>query len=112
MSTDTISKSAIKMTVIFRLEAGCLGPEGKSHIIAFCNFAQKRANKIAPAYIDLKITPRISKDMPEIQYTLNNKGLSTPRVEKYLSLFKDDTDTFEETLNENLILLIEEYFER
>jgi len=112
MSTDTNSPSGIKMTVIFRLEAGCLGPEGKSHIIAFCNFAHKQAKKISPTYIDLKISPRISNDLPEIQYKLNNKALSRQRVEKYLSLFNDNIDRFEEKLNEDLILLIDEYFKR
>ncbi|MFT6898769.1 MAG: hypothetical protein ACJA13_003196, partial [Paraglaciecola sp.] len=30
-----------KLTVTFRVEPGCLGPDGISHIEAFCKFAKR-----------------------------------------------------------------------
>ena len=35
-----------KLTAIFNLEAGCLGPEGKEHIAQFCVMAQNELTNI------------------------------------------------------------------
>lgn len=97
------------LTVIFRVEAGCLGPEGESHIVEFCSFAHNSFTSNQPHYINWQILPRHDKHQAELQYTLSNKTLSHNKASRYLHLFNENIDAFEESLNEKLILLIDEY---
>ncbi|NOY66310.1 MAG: hypothetical protein GXP13_02725 [Gammaproteobacteria bacterium] len=110
MTTATNKDQDKKLTVIFRVESGCLGPEGKSHIVGFCNFAHNKFLDNNVSYLQWQISPRLDKTLPEIQYKLGNKTLSHEKAARYLSVFKENIDTFEEHLNEKLMLLIDEYF--
>ena len=100
-----------KLTVIFRIESGCLGPEGKSHIVEFCNFAQNVIKLDKSNFLHWKIVPRIDKTLPEIEYKLRDKILPHDKAARYLTLFKENIDTFEDRLNEKLMNLIDDYFQ-
>ena len=98
-----------RLTVIFRIEAGCLGPNGNDHIEGFCNYAQIEVANIDAGYIHWEIVPRLNKSAAEIQYKINNKNLTRKQVETYLEKFSTNIDEFEENFNGKLIRLIEEY---
>ena len=101
-----------KLTVVFRVEPGCLGPDGENHIEAFCSFAQKEFIQIESDYVCWEIIPRHDKLLPEMQYLINNKKLTQDKAAKYLELFNKDIDELEENLHETLVRLIEQYFEQ
>lgn len=98
-----------KLTVIFRVETGCLGPEGISHIDDFCNFAQKDIETVDADFVHWELIPRHDKTLPEMQYKINNKGLDHDKASKYLQLFNKDLDEFESHLHEKLAELIDQY---
>ncbi|MGB0494745.1 MAG: hypothetical protein ACPGJI_00205 [Kangiellaceae bacterium] len=98
-----------KLVVQFRLEPGCLGPDGDEHIEDFCNFAQKEFQNFNTHFAQWEITPRFDKSLPEIQYRINGKRLEHRQVSKYLQLFQSDIDIFEDNLDNKLTLLIDQY---
>jgi len=98
-----------KLTVIFRVEPGCLGPTGGEHIDAFCQFAHPKIATIDADYVSWEVIPRHDKSLDEIQYKLNNKSLSNKQARIYLEKMSKDLDDFEEHLHEQLVELIEEY---
>ncbi len=101
-----------KLTVIFRVESGCLGPEGKDHIAEFCDFAQKEVELIDSDFVHWDIVPRNDKRKPEMQYKINNKSITHDMAERYLQLFKKSLDEFEGHLNEKLSTLIDQFLGR
>lgn len=101
-----------KLTIVYRIEPGCLGPNGKDHIIEFCSFAQKEVESIDSDFILWVIEPRYDKAMPETQYKINNKRLTHGKASKYLNIFKKNIDEFEEHLNEKVVHLIDQYLGR
>ena len=75
-----------KLTVTYRVEAGCLGPEGLNYIANFCKFAQSELQTLDSDYIVWNIIHRSDKALPEVQYGLVGKIIDTQKAEKYLSL--------------------------
>ncbi|MFT5420797.1 MAG: hypothetical protein ACI9D5_001548 [Candidatus Endobugula sp.] len=57
-----------KFTVTYRIEIGCLWPEGASYIDAFCLFAEKRVAGLDADFIHWYIVPRNDKKLVEMQY--------------------------------------------
>lgn len=98
-----------KLLVIFRVESGCLGPQGAEHVADFCLAAQKVVDNIDADFVQWEITPRHDKDLPEMEYKLVNKKLTHDKAAKYLSLFNKDLDEFEGHLHDKLALFIDEY---
>lgn len=98
-----------KLTVIFRIEPGCLGPEGVDHIDEFCVFAQKHIETVDADFVHWQLMPRLDKTQTEMQYKINNKGLDHDKAEKYLKLFNKELDEFEGHLHEKLSELIDQY---
>jgi hypothetical protein len=98
-----------KLTMIFRVETGCLGPEGAKHIDNFCAKVQKEFIVIDADFIHWEIIPRHDKSLPEMQYQINNKTLSKDQAKKYLSLFGKTLHEFEEHLNQKIGLAIDQY---
>ncbi|MDO6452148.1 hypothetical protein Q4490_01095 [Neptunomonas phycophila] len=101
-----------KLTVICRVEAGCLGPEGDKLVARFCGFALDNFERTLPAHIAIKVLPRMDKMLPEMDYQVMGRTLSREQSTKYLELFDDDTDQLEERLNAQLIELINQYLGR
>ena len=98
-----------KLTVVFRVEAGCLGPKGEDHIDEFCRIATNDFKSIDSDFIHWKITPRDNKSLSEMEYRINNKNLSHDKAATYLDLFKKNLDEFEEHLHDKLAVLIDQY---
>lgn len=98
-----------KLSIRYFVEAGCLGPEGKSHISAFCDFAQSKLQALESDCFVLCIEPKQDKSLPEIQFSIVNKMMNRSQAEKYLAVFDQKLDDFEEHLVGELTNLINEY---
>jgi hypothetical protein len=101
-----------KLTVLFRVEPGCLGPEGINHVDRFCEFVGDKTDFVETNYIHMDIVPRHDKALPEIEFRVGNKLLSHAKAEKYLALFDEVLDDFEMSLYEGIAKSINQYFER
>jgi len=95
-----------KLTVLFRVEAGALGPEGVKHVEPFCVFAEKELVSLDSDYICWEIVPRHDKSLPEMEFKINGKKLSHDQAAKYLELFDQDLDDFELHLASNISNLV------
>jgi len=98
-----------KLCVTFRLEPGCLGPQGVEYITDFCESAQKTISDTNAEFVILNIMPRHDKTLPEIEYKINNKKLSHDKAVKYLNVFDKNLDEFEACLQDKLAIHIDEY---
>lgn len=98
-----------KLNVTFRVEAGCLGPEGASLIDGFCNFAQQEVETLDADFVHWEIIPRHDKSLPEMEYKISNKKLSHDKAERYLELFGKELNEFEEHLHEKIAILIDQH---
>ena len=99
-----------QLTVIARVEPGSLGPDGLNYVEDFCRFANQNMSTSAESYSRWQIIPRYDKTLPEMEYFVTHKKLNNFQVEKYLSLFNNDMDSFEEEFYCKLTTLIETYF--
>ncbi|WP_198264792.1 hypothetical protein [sulfur-oxidizing endosymbiont of Gigantopelta aegis] len=98
-----------KLTVLFRLESGCLGPEGESHIEKFCQVAKSEFATLFSDFVYWDIIPRRDKSLPEMQYLINNKKLNQAQAAKFLALFDVKLPDFEHELHKSLTLCIDRY---
>lgn len=101
-----------KLTVTFRVEPGCLGPDGMDHIENFCKFAKKEVVDLDADFVRWVITPRFDKSLPETEYKTNNKRLDYDKAQKYLQVFGKELDDFEEHLQDKLAELIDQFLGR
>ncbi|TQV81538.1 hypothetical protein [Aliikangiella coralliicola] len=101
-----------KLTVLHRVEPGCLGPEGMKYIEDFCYLAQQEMVSLDSDFIIWDIVPRYDKSKAEIQYKVNDKNLTYEKASKYLEVFEKNIDDFEEHFNERLMQLIEDFMGR
>ena len=101
-----------KMTVIFRIEPGSLGPDGIEHVSEFCLFAQTQLRACSVEYLKWFIEPRVDKKLGEMSFQLNNKVLSQEQAAKYLSVLGESFENFEDQLENNLEAMIDQYFGR
>ncbi len=98
-----------KLTVLFRVEAGSLGPDGSDHVEAFCEFAQKELLTLDSDYIRWEIIPRHDKSRSEMEFMVSGKRLSHDMAARYLEVFEQDLDEFELHLAGNISRLIGEF---
>ena len=101
-----------KLTVVFRVEHGCLGPQGKDHVERFCDYAQQAFASTWSDFVDWEIIPRESIAQPEIQYEINKRRLDRDKAGKYLAMFSETPDALEGYLHDKAVHLIEEYMAR
>jgi len=101
-----------KLTVIFRIEAGCLGPEGSSHVARFCVQARAKLQSLHGGFIEWDVVPRDDKTLPEIDYAVSGKKLSRDQASRFLSVFNFEIDNFEMTVFDELPEMIDQYFGR
>lgn len=98
-----------KLAVTYRVEAGCLGPDGLNYIADFCHFAQAKLQASDLKYIIWNIVHREDKTLPEIEYGLIGRTINDQKAEKYLSLFGKTLDDFESYINDHLETLIHDF---
>lgn len=103
---------AQKLTVVYRVESGCLGPEGASLVDDFCQFAQPKLSAEGVDYVAWAITPRADKNAPELQFQVAGKILSRPQAQAYLAVFGESLDDFEVSLSSKLSGLINTFMGR
>lgn len=101
----------MKITVICRVEPGCLGPKGADHVERFCQIAQKQFDKIEPDKVEWQLIPRFDKTEAEIQYKLKNRNLSSEQAHLYLDALGQEQEEFEEELFKQLSTSIKSYME-
>ena len=112
MSTIKALDDNKKLIVTYRVEGGCLGPIGHTHVDKFCDFAQEHIENKHSQFINLKIIPRHDKSLPEMQFNVFSKKVSHAQAEKYLAVFGQSLDDFEGELSEQLAVLIDSYAEK
>ncbi len=98
-----------KLAVTYRVEAGCLGPDGLNYIADFCHLAQAELQKSNSDYVVWNIVHRKDKTLPEIEYGLAGKAMNADKTEKYLSLFGQTLDDFESKISDHLAALIRQF---
>jgi len=101
-----------KVTVLFRIEPGSLGPDGLQYVEAFCRFAQSKLSAGSEFYLNWSIVPRYDKTLAEIKYLLGNKTLNQHQISQYLSVFGTDYAQFEDQLENNLDVMINQFLNR
>ncbi|MBV7316353.1 hypothetical protein [Shewanella sp. NIFS-20-20] len=101
-----------QLSVLCRVEPGCLGPNGLDHIEEFCLLANRAIPQMSSGFALWQFTPRYDKSLPELQYLLNDKVLTQVQAERYLELNHYELDEFEEKLHERLSKLINQYLAR
>jgi len=101
-----------KLKVTYRVEAGCLGPDGLNYIVDFCEFTQTKLKTFNSHFIIWNIIHRADKTLPEMEFGLANKSMSDSKADKYLSAFGINLDDFEENLTEHLATLISQFMSK
>lgn len=99
-----------KISLEYRVEPGCLGAQGLSHIEDFCRYANKHIK--SPYYAQFLFTPRYDKQKSERQYSVNSRNLSQVQAKLYFDHFQINIVEFEEQLDELLSKAIDLYFKR
>lgn len=66
MKDSLLLPESKKLFVIFRVEADCLGLEGKDLVDEFCAFVQIGVESLDSDYVKWSIVPRKDKKLPEI----------------------------------------------
>lgn len=107
-----MTTSAAILEVIYRVEPGCLGPQGAEHIEDFCKFSQPLVTSHTAGFMRWILVPRFDKSLPEMQCTLAGRSLNPAQATRYFALYQANADDLEAELNEQLTLLIDQYFGR
>lgn len=98
-----------KLLVTYRVEPGCLGPNGANVVIGFCRFVQEEIRSLDENFVSWNILPRDDKKLPEMEYQILGKKMSHTQAEKYLERFGKSLDEFETALISKLAELIDQY---
>jgi hypothetical protein len=101
-----------QLTVLYRLEPGCLGPEGKAFIEEFCQFAMPLIAAQTASYMVWQLVPRYDKTLAEIEYSMSGKRLSESQGERVLAMYGASADAIVEQLNDQMTWLIDQFFGR
>ena len=101
-----------RLTVTFRIEPGCLGPQGADHVIEFCNMAQLSFSKIEEELIHWEIIPRFDKSLDEIEFKLGNKILNLSQTQKYFNVINKSLNDTEDLLHNKIADLIDEFMQQ
>ena len=101
-----------KLSVVFRVEPGSLGPDGMDHVEAYCTLAQQELGVRLEHFVRWQFVPRYDKSKPEIEYGVGNKKITDAQAGKYLSLFEQDKEDFETDLVVGVAHLINVFFGR
>ncbi len=109
MNSDQPLADDKKLTLLFRVEPGSLGPDGSEQAQHFCDQAQQQLVALDAGFIRWQIEPRFDKSLPELEYKIRNKRLSRAQAQQYLTLLAQDLDTVEDQLVTEIDRLIGEH---
>ncbi|MDH5543993.1 MAG: hypothetical protein OEZ43_00280 [Gammaproteobacteria bacterium] len=98
-----------KLNVIYRLEAGCLGPNGADLIDDFCQHVQNELNKMISEFVKWNIEPRDQRKLDELEFNIGNKRLSREQASQIFSHFGKELNRVEESFLELVSQLIKSY---
>ncbi len=101
-----------KITVTFRIEPGCLGPQGVTHVDRFCTLARAQLQAENPPFINWEVVPRHDKTLPEMDFSINGKALSREFAVRYMDHFGVVLDEFEMNIFNELPDMIDQFFGR
>ncbi|GAB2992581.1 hypothetical protein [Psychrosphaera aestuarii] len=101
--------SDTKLCVLLRVEPGSLGPKGLDHVEDYCVVANRYFQKIHNHLITWNVVPRYDKTLPEIDFFINGKHLSSEQANKMLVLINKDEDSLETEAMEHVSNLIDKY---
>ncbi|MBR9727197.1 hypothetical protein ACFOD0_01245 [Shewanella intestini] len=101
-----------QLTILYRLEPGCLGPDGIDHIEAFCLLVQKAfIKKLQPIY-QLNVVPRYDKSLAEIQFSIGNKVLNDDQADAFFNAAGLEQQKIIDGIEDKLTKLINQYIAR
>ena len=98
-----------KLTLIVRVESGCLGPKGADVVDDFCRQACKVFESLYPEFIVWQIESRDDMALPEKDYYIEHKRLENIKATKYLALFGQNLTEIEMVLEDKLVAHINDY---
>lgn len=98
-----------KLSIIFRVEPGSLGPAGSDVVEAFCHYAQTRLTALDAALLHWDIVPRLDKTLPEIECRVGNRRLTQTQADQYLQCFDSSFEQIEDLLARDISGLIKRF---
>ncbi|MDO2947505.1 hypothetical protein [Aeromonas simiae] len=98
-----------KLTLLFRIEPGCLGPDGPQHIAPFCTLAMQLFPRLEPDRVQWQIVPRHDKRLDELEFHLASRRLSEEQASQYLAQTGVSLPQLRERIDETLARLVERY---
>jgi len=107
-----LNRVSNKLVILYRLEPGCLGPDGIDHIEVFCHIAQKALQSLNAEICQWQLTPRFDKNLDETQYSLAGKMLTKDKAIKYVQACDAELSQLEEFFQDKLTELINKYVAR
>jgi hypothetical protein len=110
--SNLLSTADNKLVILFRLEPGCLGPDGIEHIEVFCAIAERALQSLNQQVCRWQLTPRYDKSLDEVQYSLAGKVLPLDKAVKYLQACDTELSQLMEHFEDKLAQLINQYLDR
>jgi hypothetical protein len=98
-----------KLSITYRVEPGCLGPDGGNVADEFCAVAQQEFKSLDADCVIWNIVARHDKSLPEMQFHVLGKMLTEAQASKYLAGFEKDLDELEGHLSDKLATLIDNF---
>jgi len=105
------STLSTKLTVIYYVEAGCLGLKGEQLIHHFCDFMSKKLDQVSNELCTWSVQPLININKPHIEYFIQ-KQLTGDQAQQFLQKHNKDIKQFEDNLDDLAIHFIEDYLGR
>ena len=101
-----------KLTILYRIEPGCLGPDGKARIEEFCRFSEEKMRDLDSWFLNWDIQPRNDKALPEVQFQLLGKKISYQQASTYMELFDKNIELFSEDVDDEMANFIELFLKK
>ncbi|MCF2857764.1 hypothetical protein L1286_09795 [Pseudoalteromonas sp. SMS1] len=101
--------SELQVCIQLRLEPGCMGPQGKEHIEAFCK--KENTTPWQNNFAIVSVVPRYDKTLPEWEYRLKNKLLKAEQVVRVVEMHNITKADLEEEIETHIAQEIDLYME-
>ena len=100
----------MRIQLLYRVEPGCLGPDGVDYIEEFCQFAVKKISP--PNYAIFSFVPRYDKLLAEKEYSLLNRKLTRGQVNSYFQKIEKQLEEFESQVDELIAFAVDAFLDR